>query len=1077
MKAKCLLMLIVMSGSWPVLADWSETINGYQWWYKVIDGFAEIQPNPVFPGMVAYSTSPASASGHLAIPAALGGYAVTSLGTKAFYFTDISRVTIPDSVRHVKQQAFCKCPNLTSVSIPRTVIDIGESAFSDCGQLTDVEINDGVKVIGAGAFKNCTSLVSIVIPDSVEGRIGAFPYCHSLKSATIGNGVQEVSGFESCTSLVSVVMGNSVTNIDSWAFANCYSLKSVKIPEQVRHIGYGAFSNCCGLEMMLLPDRVNYIENMAFANCSAMQKAKIGDGVTYIGENAFQGCIALSTLDIGRNVQGIGRYAFLECKGLQTVTLPETLLRLGSYSFAYCDELKCIHFEGPPPQIEHSSNLALPNIKNDNDNYSTRGTYTEKYKAEWEAVIDNQGHWHGLAMEERVLMPLSLAAESADWSEGSITLKCEDADRSGAVHKYTLEYMNAGGAWEEVDGAKNKLASKVQNANGQEVWMAQLTDASFSSRLGGIPTVEYRVKDENGRVSNGCVTRNRHGIFVGVGEYGPDYPNVAELKQASEDAMRMKTLSEEHGGFLDENVHCLVNQGARYADVDNAFRAVAEKTQNQPGDICVVYFSTHGGVYGDTTVGTLVLYDKPPVADDPKGLGYHEGLLAKHIRSLDPMNKGVAVVCIISACHSGAFLDDDNALDICSEVDSWCHRENLGANVAWITAADANKSSTGLFDMFLLEYGWEKGWAMKDSTSTSFYELGKYAIDRYNPIAQKMGLSGGKKRKDQVLSHVIVGERGAVPDSSLTAPSKPINLSATTNRSDVVRVEWEQGSGGKPDWYCVIRRRDESGEFHYYVTNGCLKDFPEIASHDHPMQYAVAAFNGAGVGITHGFESGWRTIDIYRATFFYDLPPRVEFYSDRYVTPFIESGGSLSAELRKITETVSGWNINHYEFKGWKSQVTDSLFAVWRGLGGSWYPEDIIVNANLEYHAVWATDRTFGMTQDWLTRQNGISTASNGDIATAAAMPAANGRRTVGECFACGIDPEDPDDDLKIVKFEMQGAKPEITLNHTKDGAGNSFEDRVKILGKENISDLEWQDVPPEGDPKLHFFTVDVEMP
>ena len=34
-----------------------------------------------------------------------------------------------------------------------------------------------------------------------------------------------------------------------------------------------------------------------------------------------------------------------------------------------------------------------------------------------------------------------------------------------------------------------------------------------------------------------------------------------------------------------------------------------------------------------------------------------------------------------------------------------------------------------------------------------------------------------------------------------------------------------------------------------------------------------------------------------------------------------------------------------------------------------------------------------------------------------------------------------------------------------------------KILGKEDVSDLEWQDVPPEGDPKLHFFTVDVEMP
>jgi hypothetical protein len=36
---------------------------------------------------------------------------------------------------------------------------------------------------------------------------------------------------------------------------------------------------------------------------------------------------------------------------------------------------------------------------------------------------------------------------------------------------------------------------------------------------------------------------------------------------------------------------------------------------------------------------------------------------------------------------------------------------------------------------------------------------------------------------------------------------------------------------------------------------------------------------------------------------------------------------------------------------------------------------------------------------------------------------------------------------------------------------------RVKTLGKVNLSDAEWREVPEEGDPSLRFFKVGVEMP
>ncbi len=103
--------------------------------------------------------------------------------------------------------------------------------------------------------------------------------------------------------------------------------------------------------------------------------------------------------------------------------------------------------------------------------------------------------------------------------------------------------------------------------------------------------------------------------------------------------------------------------------------------------------------------------------------------------------------------------------------------------------------------------------------------------------------------------------------------------------------------------------------------------------------------------------------------------------------------------------------------------------------------------------------------------------ASGGDIVTAAKMPAANGCRTVGECYALGINPEDPNDDLKIIDFKMEDGKPVIKLNHTEDGSGNSFADRVRTLGKEKLTDAEWKEVPESGNPNFHFFTIGVDMP
>ena len=63
---------------------------------------------------------------------------------------------------------------------------IGNSAFSGCTNLTSVTIPNSVTSIGGGAFRECTGLTSVTIPNSVTSIVfGAFRYCSGLTSIVI----------------------------------------------------------------------------------------------------------------------------------------------------------------------------------------------------------------------------------------------------------------------------------------------------------------------------------------------------------------------------------------------------------------------------------------------------------------------------------------------------------------------------------------------------------------------------------------------------------------------------------------------------------------------------------------------------------------------------------------------------------------------------------------------------------------------------------------------------------------------------------------------------------------------------
>ena len=112
----------------------------------------------------------------------------------------------------------------------------------------------------------------------------------------------------------------------------------------------------------------------------------------------------------------------------------------------------------------------------------------------------------------------------------------------------------------------------------------------------------------------------------------------------------------------------------------------------------------------------------------------------------------------------------------------------------------------------------------------------------------------------------------------------------------------------------------------------------------------------------------------------------------------------------------------------------------------------------------------------WIAEHSALVDAAGGDAVAALAATAANGRRSVAECYLLGVDPERADDDFKITRFWMDGDRPMFEFSHTRDGSGVSFEPRIRRMGKAALGDA-WQEVPAGGNPAFRFFTVEVEPP
>ena len=188
--------------------------------------------------------------------------------------------TIIDGVTSIDWEAFSGCTNLTSITIPNSVMIINDWAFGGCTNLTAINV--------AAENSRYTS-VNGVLYNKDKTTIKCYPAGQKGKSYSILNSVIDIEdgAFNGCTNLTGITIPDSVTNIDRRAFSGCTNLTSITIPNGVTSIEFSTFSGCISLTNVTLSDSVTSIDRGAFKNCASLKNVTIPDSVTSIGDLAF----------------------------------------------------------------------------------------------------------------------------------------------------------------------------------------------------------------------------------------------------------------------------------------------------------------------------------------------------------------------------------------------------------------------------------------------------------------------------------------------------------------------------------------------------------------------------------------------------------------------------------------------------------------------------------------------------------------------------------------------------------------------------------------------------------------------
>ena len=244
----------------------------------------------------------------------------------AAYIPSLEKVTLPEGMTQIPDQAFHMCFSLKSIDIPTSVKSIGYQAFQfDVGLDVDFSKLTNLESIGQGAFQ---------IIGNQGGGSDSTRYTDLITNGGISN----------------IILPSSLKSIGYHAFFGQRNAKKIVIPESVSSVGMGSFQMIPSMEELEVYATVNALGsgyfNEIFWNerSKSLQKIILGEHYSSTGTaNGYDLFYALSASQVEmrlNNLKAIGRGMFRNMENLTSFDIPATVTEIDQAAFMGTKSLK-----------------------------------------------------------------------------------------------------------------------------------------------------------------------------------------------------------------------------------------------------------------------------------------------------------------------------------------------------------------------------------------------------------------------------------------------------------------------------------------------------------------------------------------------------------------------------------------------------------------------------------------------------------------------------------------------------------------------------------------------------------------
>ncbi|WP_251213366.1 InlB B-repeat-containing protein [Adlercreutzia murintestinalis] len=189
---------------------------------------------------------------HFSHPAQPGAISGPAWGNSGLSYTLLDDFTLSVRWQGDAPATTVEIPAQSEIdSVAYSVSTIAEGAFQDQSELTSITIPNSVTTIGAHAFAGCSALADVAVPGSVATLPeGAFKDATALRQVSLNEGVQEIGQQAFAGSAVETMfLPRSMRTVQAEAFASCQNLSALVALGNVATVSTTAIADTNGVSI------------------------------------------------------------------------------------------------------------------------------------------------------------------------------------------------------------------------------------------------------------------------------------------------------------------------------------------------------------------------------------------------------------------------------------------------------------------------------------------------------------------------------------------------------------------------------------------------------------------------------------------------------------------------------------------------------------------------------------------------------------------------------------------------------------------------------------------------------------